>query len=236
MSLKELAIGVTLVWAVLFVFIFGPIVKDLSLKPEPQVENQMEQKEERRMAPYNYNVLEYRVIDGDTVEAVLDLGFDIRKKISVRISGVNTPERRGSEKRAGIPVTLVVQHYLTDNQPLVVESHEWGKYAGRCLGDIVDSQNRQGLAHFLIINGFGKLYANPDGTRTTYDEQELDHIRQLAYNYLIGDFTRYLSEVEEIVNEQSTMVAFGQEFGFIDQQLMLTPKADSLLEERDYDK
>ena len=54
---------------------------------------------------YVYNAKLVRVIDGDTIDAVIDLGFDVWVKKRVRLYGINTPETRTrdlSEKQAGI--------------------------------------------------------------------------------------------------------------------------------------
>ena len=52
---------------------------------------------------YEYNANVVRVYDGDTVWADIDLGFDTwLKNHPIRLSGIDTPEVRGSEKEAGI--------------------------------------------------------------------------------------------------------------------------------------
>lgn len=45
-----------------------------------------------------------RVIDADTIEVVLDLGFDMRRKMAIRLAGVNAPETRGEEREHGLRV------------------------------------------------------------------------------------------------------------------------------------
>ena len=50
-----------------------------------------------RKSCYNFRVVEInRVLDGDTIDVTIDLGFDLYKKERVRVAGVDTPERRGA--------------------------------------------------------------------------------------------------------------------------------------------
>ena len=62
-----------------------------------------------RKSCYNFRVIEInRVVDGDTIDVTIDLGFDLYKKERVRIAGVDTPEKRTrdlDEKELGIDAT-----------------------------------------------------------------------------------------------------------------------------------
>ena len=62
-----------------------------------------------RKSCYNFRVVEInRVVDGDTIDVTIDLGFDLYKKERVRIAGVDTPEKRTrdlEEKALGIDAT-----------------------------------------------------------------------------------------------------------------------------------
>ena len=62
-----------------------------------------------RKSCYNFRVVEInRVLDGDTIDVTIDLGFDLYKKERVRIAGVDTPEKRTrnlEEKALGIDAT-----------------------------------------------------------------------------------------------------------------------------------
>ncbi len=86
-----------------------------------------------------YNAKCLRVVDGDTVDATVDLGFDTWKKIRIRLVGINTPESRTrdlEEKARG----LAAKNFLIDllkkhNNEFVLHSQGVGKY-GRCLGNL----------------------------------------------------------------------------------------------------
>ena len=62
-----------------------------------------------RKSCYNFRVVKInRVVDGDTIDVTIDLGFDLMKKERVRIAGVDTPEKRTrdlEEKALGIDAT-----------------------------------------------------------------------------------------------------------------------------------
>ena len=52
-----------------------------------------------RKSCYNFRVTKInRVVDGDTIDVTIDLGFDLAKKERVRIAGVDTPEKRTRDK------------------------------------------------------------------------------------------------------------------------------------------
>tara|TARA_Y100000592_G_scaffold28747_1_gene45788 strand:- start:1247 stop:1591 length:345 start_codon:yes stop_codon:yes gene_type:complete len=86
-----------------------------------------------------YNAKCLRVVDGDTVDATVDLGFDTWKKIRIRLVGINTPESRTrdlEEKARG----LAAKNFLVDllkkhNNEFILHSQGVGKY-GRCLGNL----------------------------------------------------------------------------------------------------
>ena len=66
-----------------------------------------------RKSCYNFRVIEInRVLDGDTIDVTIDLGFDLFKKERVRVAGVDTPEKRTrnlEEKALGIDATNWLQ-------------------------------------------------------------------------------------------------------------------------------
>ena len=65
---------------------------------------------------YNFRVVSVdKVIDGDTIDVTMDLGFDIYKQERVRIAGVDTPEKRTNdleEKELGLDATSWLKHKL----------------------------------------------------------------------------------------------------------------------------
>jgi hypothetical protein len=81
----------------------------------------------------------HRIIDGDTIEVLLDRGFNETKKVSLRFSGLNAPEtrtRRVLEKEAGLLVKKVVEHWILARKDATfyATSEERPKYANRIVG------------------------------------------------------------------------------------------------------
>ena len=86
---------------------------------------------------YTYKAKCTRVVDGDTIDANIDLGFDITIKKRIRLAGINAPESRTrdlEEKKLGLAAKDRLIELL-DKGSLQVESKEVGKY-GRVLGTL----------------------------------------------------------------------------------------------------
>ena len=86
---------------------------------------------------YKYNAKLDRVVDGDTVDALVDLGFDTWKKVRIRMHGMNAPESRTrnlEEKAKGIAAKVRLEELLESGR-FILQSMGVGKF-GRCLGII----------------------------------------------------------------------------------------------------
>ena len=116
---------------------------------------------------FEYNAVLDRVIDGDTVDATIDLGFDTWKKTRIRFYGINTPESRTrdlEEKARGLAAKDRLKAILEGANTIQLTSHGVGKY-GRCLGelevDVVDGKECLTLANvneLLIKEGHAVEY------------------------------------------------------------------------------
>lgn len=88
---------------------------------------------------YVYKIELIRVIDGDTIDAYIDLGFDVKVKKRIRFMGINTPESRTrdlEEKKRGLAAKERVKCLLEEcDSDIELQSYGVGKY-GRCLGEI----------------------------------------------------------------------------------------------------
>ena len=88
---------------------------------------------------YQYKVKLDRVIDGDTIDCYIDLGFNINTKKRIRFVGINTPESRTrdlEEKKRGLAAKARLKEILKENKnKFILESQGVGKY-GRCLAII----------------------------------------------------------------------------------------------------
>ena len=134
---------------------------------------------------HEYNCTIRRVVDGDTVDVDIDLGFGIWvHNERVRLYGIDTPESRTrdlEEKKAGLFAKDVVLHYLPEGSKQVLRTHKdkVGKY-GRVLGEFViyDSlANRQTtINQFMIDHKIGVEYSGK-----SKDEIVKQHIENRKY-------------------------------------------------------
>ena len=91
---------------------------------------------------YEYSCEVKKVVDGDTVDVVLDLGFDILYKSRVRLYGIDTPEsrtRNKDEKARGKMASAFLKEAIEDGEKVVIQTKlkdSRGKF-GRVLGDVV---------------------------------------------------------------------------------------------------
>ena len=88
---------------------------------------------------YTYKISPLKVVDGDTIDADIDLGFDIKVKKRVRFMGINAPESRTKdleEKARGLAAKDRVKQLLDGCENITLKSHGVGKF-GRCLGEIM---------------------------------------------------------------------------------------------------
>ena len=105
---------------------------------------------------YNYNATCTRVVDGDTVDAMIDLGFGVHVKKRIRLAGINAPESRTREKQEKI-LGLAAKERLKDmlnsaDNNFELESKEVGKY-GRVLGVLhIDELDGKDVITKVCIN------------------------------------------------------------------------------------
>ena len=138
-----------------------------------------------RKSCYNFRVVEInRVVDGDTIDVTIDLGFDLFKKERVRVAGVDTPEKRTrdlEEKELGIHATNWLKEKLdgaiSGNDDLVIRTElvgGMGKY-GRLLGWLYIGDSELSLNEQMIDEGYAWEY---DGGTKQKNFEELREIRR----------------------------------------------------------
>lgn len=81
---------------------------------------------------YDYNAVVTEVVDGDTIRAVLDVGFGASLKIESRLLGIDTPETHGWERPVGLAVAGYVRRALL-GKPVVIHTFKDDSF-GRWLG------------------------------------------------------------------------------------------------------
>tara|TARA_B100000287_G_scaffold7774_1_gene7653 strand:- start:38 stop:448 length:411 start_codon:yes stop_codon:yes gene_type:complete len=109
---------------------------------------------------YRYKVDVTRVVDGDTVDVDIDLGFGmIYKKQRVRMKGIDTPESRTrdlEEKKFGLASKAFLKEQLKD-QEIELVSHDKGKF-GRILGELFIGSSAYSVNQLMIDNHHAVLY------------------------------------------------------------------------------
>tara|TARA_B100000530_G_C15621617_1_gene354584 strand:- start:4 stop:468 length:465 start_codon:yes stop_codon:yes gene_type:complete len=139
-----------------------------------------------RKSCYNFRVIEInRVVDGDTIDVTIDLGFDLYKKERVRVAGVDTPEKRTrdlEEKELGIDATNWLKAKLdgaiSGDDDLVIRTElvgGVGKY-GRLLGWLYIGDAEQSLNELMIQEGYAWEYDG--GTK----QKNFDELREIRRN------------------------------------------------------
>ena len=138
-----------------------------------------------RKSCYNFRVTEInRVLDGDTIDVTIDLGFDLYKKERVRVAGIDTPEKRTrdlEEKALGIDATnwmkATLEDTLSGEHELTIRTElkgGMGKY-GRLLGWLYVGDDDVSLNEKMITEGYAWDY---DGGTKKKDFEELREIRR----------------------------------------------------------
>ena len=118
-----------------------------------------------KSAAYQYPACRVlRIVDGDTVDLLINLGFDILTEKRVRLYGIDAPETRtrnleekekGFRTKARLHELIVGNGVVLENARVDLESYEWDKY-GRVLGVLWIGDlniNRQ-----LVVEGFAREY------------------------------------------------------------------------------
>ena len=138
-----------------------------------------------RKSCYNFRVTKIvKVLDGDTIDVLIDLGFDLYKKERVRIAGVDTPEKRTrdlEEKALGIDATNWLKAKLTEtikgDEELTIRTElkgGVGKY-GRLLGWLYVGDATLSLNEQMITEGYAWAY---DGGTKQKNFEDLREIRR----------------------------------------------------------
>ena len=119
-------------------------------------------RKKKKLDKHNYSAKLLRVVDGDTADAMIDLGFDVWVKSRIRFYGVDTWESRTrnlEEKKLGLAAKAYVKDLLenSDDGKFSIISHGVGKY-GRVLGELFVKGHETSVNQLLIENGHAYEY------------------------------------------------------------------------------
>ena len=140
-----------------------------------------------RKSCYNFRITEInRVLDGDTIDVTIDLGFDLYKKERVRVAGVDTPEKRTrnlEEKALGIDATNWLKEKLDStiagDDELTIRTElvgGVGKY-GRLLGWLYIGDGNVSLNEKMIEEGYAWAYDG--GTK----QKNFEYLREIRRTF-----------------------------------------------------
>lgn len=111
---------------------------------------------------FAYDAVCVRVIDGDTLIAKVDCGYNVFVNVTVRVRGVDTPEIRGTEREAGLRSLAFVTDLVAD-QSLRIQSFKDRQSFARWVCDVwvLDDRGRADpllLSEAIIAAGFGEPF------------------------------------------------------------------------------
>ena len=158
-----------------------------------------------RKSCYNFRVTEIKkVLDGDTIDVIIDLGFDLAKTERVRIAGVDTPEKRTrnlEEKALGIDATEWLKDKLEGaidgDDDLVIRTElvgGVGKY-GRLLGWLYIGDADVSLNEQMITEGYAWSYDGGTKQKTLKNSEKSDVPSELFK----GTREEYFKEFHQVI-------------------------------------
>ncbi len=137
---------------------------------------------------YQYSCIIRKVVDGDTVDVDIDLGFGmVYKKQRVRMMGIDTPESRTrdlEEKFYGLESKKFLKTLLKD-QKVQLQSHDKGKF-GRILGELYIYGNFDRSVNKMMIDNFHAVPYYGDSKDLT-EEHHLSNRKALNEQGIVYD-------------------------------------------------
>ena len=111
---------------------------------------------------YHYKIKKFnKIIDGDTVDLDIDLGFGITISQRVRLKGINTPETRTKdlvEKERGLAAKVWLEEQLSREGEWIIETYKEDKY-GRILGTLYLVGDSVTINEWMINEGIAEPYS-----------------------------------------------------------------------------
>ena len=104
-----------------------------------------------------------KIVDGDTIDVIIDLGFDVLFASRVRLAGIDTPESRTTdkmEKTLGLEAKEYLKHFFKDAKSVIIKTEKMDsseKY-GRILGWVYVNGDSISLNDHMIKDGYAWGY------------------------------------------------------------------------------
>jgi len=137
---------------------------------------------------YEYKCSPIKIVDGDTVDIRIDLGFSIYHSCRVRLYGIDTPESRTRdkiEKKFGLLAKNYLKDFIKDcGKELIIKTKKdsKGKY-GRILGELFKQGETNSINTIMIENGYGVSYHGQ--SKKEIEEEHLQNRQHLVNMGLI---------------------------------------------------
>ena len=100
---------------------------------------------------WTYKAKILHIVDGDTVDAEVSLGFYMWARIRFRIARINTPEVRGDERPEGLEAEARVRELMPEGTEVTIATRKAGKF-GRWIGEVTLDDGRN-LSDVLVEEG-----------------------------------------------------------------------------------
>lgn len=119
-------------------------------------------RKEQKMYEYSIKKIN-KVVDGDTIDVDIDLGFDISFSSRVRLAGIDTPESRTSdkfEKVLGLEAKEYLKHKIAEAKHILIKTEKMDsseKY-GRILGWLYINDETKSINEQMIEDGYAWSY------------------------------------------------------------------------------
>ena len=112
---------------------------------------------------YEYKVKVVEVIDGDTIDVVIDLGFDIFTNKRIRLYGIDCPESRTTdlhEKKIGIEAKEYLKQLIGNTSNVIIKTLSTDAYEkyGRVLGQVYIDSSASSVNDLMISRGYAWSY------------------------------------------------------------------------------
>jgi len=131
--------------------------------------------------PYIYRIKQIiKVVDGDTIDADIDLGFDISLSKRIRLAAVDTPESRtadANEKKYGLESKEWLKHKVENAKNILIKTElpdSTEKY-GRIIGHLFINDQETSLNDQMVVEGYAWPYK---GDTKVKDFEKLKTIRR----------------------------------------------------------
>ena len=101
-----------------------------------------------------------KVVDGDTIDITIDLGFSLTTKQRVRLNGIDTPEsltKDAYEKKFGLEAKQYIADWIASKKTIVIRTEKDDKY-GRILGVLFGDDEKESLNDKMIREGYAWGY------------------------------------------------------------------------------